>query len=313
MLVNSKDIEPRHREAFWRDEVCPHIYRIEPDSIPGEFRFRGDVRDIGDLGFAYIGASVIRRRRTRVDIARDGFDAIAAQRAVAGPVEIAFSRETVTLAQGDWVVLGMDWQCEMRGSGAIGLLSLELPRSVFSPLLAGGALRRPVPISCASPLGALVTAGIESAWRHVPALGPSVGEGALRHLAGLVALACGASAEGDAKGWAGAAQARLRAAHVHIDRHLADPALSPASVAAALGVSARYLHRLFEPTGESFAQYVTRQRLAACRATLENAAERGRSVADIAFGWGFASLPTFYRVFAAAYGRPPTDLRPSVR
>lgn len=74
-------------------------------------------------------------------------------------------------------------------------------------------------------------------------------------------------------------------------------------------MSVRYLHRLFEPTGESFAAVVTRRRLAACRAALENPAERRRSVADIGLGWGFGILPTFYRAFAAAFGRSPGDVR----
>jgi len=311
VAITSDDFRPRDREPFWREEVCPHIYRIETDARRGEaFRFLWDVRDVGEFGFCHIEAPVTRRARTRADIARDGCDTIALQRAVGGPLDVAFARETMTLAQGDWVVLAMDWPCEMRAASAIGLLSLELPRSALSPLLAGGRLRQPVRLPADGALGGLVTASVESAWRELPRLDPGVAEGAVRHLAGLVALACGASDEGAAAGRGGAAAARLEAAKAHIGRRLADPDLSPASTATALGVSVRYLHRLFEPTGESFVAQVTRRRLAACRAALESPAERGRSVADIALGWGFGSLPTFYRAFAAAFGRSPGDVRP---
>jgi AraC-like DNA-binding protein len=68
------------------------------------------------------------------------------------------------------------------------------------------------------------------------------------------------------------------------------------------------LHLLFEPSGESFAQYVLRRRLEECRAALINPI-RDRSVTDIALGWGFNSMPTFHRTFRRAFGAAPGELR----
>jgi AraC-like DNA-binding protein len=87
--------------------------------------------------------------------------------------------------------------------------------------------------------------------------------------------------------------------------------LTPANTAAALGISRRHLHLLFEPTGTSFAQYVTQQRLLQCRAALASSTGARRSMADIAFGWGFNSLATFYRGFEREFGLPPAALRAS--
>ncbi|HKM65268.1 MAG TPA: helix-turn-helix transcriptional regulator, partial [Acidisphaera sp.] len=75
----------------------------------------------------------------------------------------------------------------------------------------------------------------------------------------------------------------------------------------------RQLHLVFEPTGESFNQYVLRRRLEACRAALASPAEAGRSIVDIAFGWGFDSLSTFYRTFHRAFGIAPGDLPASAQ
>jgi AraC-like DNA-binding protein len=52
---------------------------------------------------------------------------------------------------------------------------------------------------------------------------------------------------------------RLAEARRYVDRHLADPDLSPAGVAAALRISVRALHLLFEPTGTSFSRTVVRR------------------------------------------------------
>ena len=57
---------------------------------------------------------------------------------------------------------------------------------------------------------------------------------------------------------------------------------------------------MFEPTGTTFGRYVLRRRLEECRAAL--IANPARSVTDIAFGWGFSSLASFYRAFQAAFG-----------
>ena len=124
-----------------------------------------------------------------------------------------------------------------------------------------------------------------------------------------MALACGASDEGRWSGRESLRAARLEAAKRYIDQNLAEPDLTPASTAAAIGISLRQLHLLFEPTGTSFAQYVARRRLLQCRAALTSPTSTRRSVADIAFGWGFNSLATFYRAFEREFGLPPTALR----
>jgi AraC-like DNA-binding protein len=123
----------------------------------------------------------------------------------------------------------------------------------------------------------------------------------------LLALGCGASEEGRFNAQDSLRAARLDAAKRYIDQHLAEP-LTPTS-AAALGISLRHLHMLFEPIGTSFAQYVARRRLLQCRAALASPTGTGRSVADIAFGWGFNSLATFYRAFQHEFGVPPAVLR----
>jgi AraC-like DNA-binding protein len=60
----------------------------------------------------------------------------------------------------------------------------------------------------------------------------------------------------------------------------------------------RRLHPLFEPSGESFAQYVLRRRLEECRAALTSPIGE-RSIAD----------GTFYRTFRRAFGATPAELR----
>jgi transcriptional regulator GlxA family with amidase domain len=131
----------------------------------------------------------------------------------------------------------------------------------------------------------------------------------MRNLCGLVALACRVADEGAAPGQDSVRAEQLAAVRHYVDLHLSDRALTPAGAAAALGISPRQIHRLFESSGSTFTRYVLRQRLLRCRDTIAGATGTGRSVIDIAFGWGFNSMATFYRAFTSEFGGPPTEMR----
>ncbi|MFI0901565.1 helix-turn-helix domain-containing protein [Streptomyces sp. NPDC020983] len=96
-----------------------------------------------------------------------------------------------------------------------------------------------------------------------------------------------------------------------VRRHLADPALSPATVAAAHHISLRTLHRLFQDHGHgaTAAAHIRGRRLARARADLADPAQAARPVQAIAARWGFGHPPDFTRAFRAAYGLTPTDYR----
>ncbi len=94
-----------------------------------------------------------------------------------------------------------------------------------------------------------------------------------------------------------------------IENRLTEPLLSPARVAAEVGISVRKLHALFEPSGESFSQHVLARRLARAQAELSDPVQSGRPITQIAFGLGFNSLSTFYHAYRAAYGEAPGDTR----
>jgi transcriptional regulator GlxA family with amidase domain len=167
----------------------------------------------------------------------------------------------------------------------------------------------PFKVAIDQPLGALLGTSLDAAKAHVPLVPPALGAAVLQNLCELVALACNADDQRPSTGRDAQRAEKLEAAKRHVEQHLADPDLTAAGTAAAIGISLRQLHILFEPTGTSFARYVLRQRLLKCRETVAGATGTGRSVADIAFGWGFGSMATFYRAYASEFGSTPTAAR----
>jgi AraC-like DNA-binding protein len=94
-----------------------------------------------------------------------------------------------------------------------------------------------------------------------------------------------------------------------VARHLAEPALDTAMVVCGTGLSARYINDLFQDADSALMRYVWQQRLERCRRDLRDPLQRGRSISEIAYGWGFGDLAHFSRAFRRRYGISPREFR----
>ena len=103
--------------------------------------------------------------------------------------------------------------------------------------------------------------------------------------------------------------ARREQIRQYIEGHLRDPQLTPMRVAAALHISTRYLHQVFNADGETVARYILRRRVEECAHALQDESQAGSSVTDIAFRHGFNDASHFGRVFRAYYGTTPRGYR----
>lgn len=99
---------------------------------------------------------------------------------------------------------------------------------------------------------------------------------------------------------------RLEALKAQIRCRLADPGLTPAAAAAALGLSTRTLHKLFERSEASFGAWLRAQRLETCASALARSDAR---IADLALGAGFNDVSHFNRSFKAHFGMTPREWR----
>lgn len=105
-----------------------------------------------------------------------------------------------------------------------------------------------------------------------------------------------------------------RAALIHeirgyIDDHLADPTLTPATIAAANFISTRHLHGVFKDQGVTVSAWIRSRRLEHCRRDLADALFADRPVSSIAARWGFTDASHFSRLFRSTFGEAPTDYR----
>jgi AraC-like DNA-binding protein len=100
--------------------------------------------------------------------------------------------------------------------------------------------------------------------------------------------------------------ASLRRIKRYLDRNVGNVDIDVDTVANAMGVSKRYLFKLFERDGSSVMRYLLQQRLATAKRILATN-DVGLRITDIAERCGFSSVAHFSRAFKKQYGTSPTE------
>ena len=155
-------------------------------------------------------------------------------------------------------------------------------------------------------VGALLSQHLMGLAKELGAMPPSAHLALCRTVIGLLDLAL--PEPESATRFTAMAALRERAL-AYIAQHLHEDDLSPARIAAALGISRRYLHALFAQGDTTVVGHILESRLQACWRALIDPACRHQQISQIAFHWGFNSTSHFCRAFKQRFGMPPSDAR----
>lgn len=101
----------------------------------------------------------------------------------------------------------------------------------------------------------------------------------------------------------------LQRVETHIEEHLANPELSPESIARAHYISARSLRDLFHSAGTTVTAVIRERRLQRCHDDLANPALAAHSCTAVATRWGFVSSAHFSRCFKERFGQSPSEFK----
>lgn len=113
---------------------------------------------------------------------------------------------------------------------------------------------------------------------------------------------------------ADSSESSMRAGHrqralQHIRAQAADPALSPARVAQACGLSLGYLHEVFRGSDRGVEETIFEERLELARRLLSDARRRRVPIQTLAYEAGFNDPAHFSRRFKRRFGVTPGELR----
>lgn len=191
------------------------------------------------------------------------------------------------------------------------LSCIRLPRSALTPFVAGleDRIFRLIPreVGALKLLRTYLAALTDPEGVDVP---PAVSRTVSNHVTDLIALTLGgADAAVNATLGSGMRAARLAAAKAYIEAHIGPSPLSIDDVAHHMGVSSRYVRKLFEAGGGTFSRYVLDQRLVRVRNILTNVRFDHQPISSIAYDMGFGDLSYFNKVFRAFFGMTPSEMR----
>ncbi|HEX6358630.1 helix-turn-helix domain-containing protein [Actinophytocola sp.] len=195
---------------------------------------------------------------------------------------------------------------ESPGAGDWQVLSFRVPREQLFASLPVDAPVTGVTVDARSGPGLVAASMMTSLWSVQDQLDTGARAAMDRAYGDVLATALGAfdiPADGLAPG-------RRQALRVAASRFVADRLtcgrITAQEVAAHLGISVRSLHQLYTSTGTTFAAGVRDQRLRECAREL---ALSGRSIAEIAYRWGFCDGAHLSRLFRRHFGCTPIEYR----
>lgn len=304
---------PADRVDWWREITSRDLV---PTAITvgdaGGFQAAADHLQLGAAGMSALEFTSLRSDRTRRLIRSSDPEWWEFGFVRAGTMLLERDRTRTVAGAGDMLLFGTSHPYEAHAfadAEPARLLLLHIPRSCvpFPERRLLGSASRPFP-SQSGP-GALLARFMAGCAEQMASLDASVA----RHLEPAaigLATAFAASLMGEEDRMPPTRQEALALqVRTFVLDHLHEPGLSPAVIAAAHGISVRYLHHLFHESGESVGEFIRSRRLRKCCADLLDPALKNVTVSEVGARWGFQDGSSFNRAFKARYGIPPGEHR----
>ncbi|MFC6015807.1 helix-turn-helix domain-containing protein [Plantactinospora solaniradicis] len=291
--------------AMMQASVPSYVIHEDPD---GEVRTRLEVWDLGDVNVFTARSTGLQLVRTARQARQDAAPVIAlsVQLLADGRHEQLGHRQIVRPGSLMMVDLSSAYDFSWSGDGAAGCIQIPIDQ-VGLPI---DVIRRAAANLRTSPLYDMVTSHVAHLVRDAGRLNADPAAATLGRASIELAralLASAAHVEPHAR--AVLAETLLTQVRAYVRRHLADPDLRPATIAAAHNISLRHLYKICAQADFSLEQWIIGERLQGAREELLRPESRRRTIAVVARRWGFSDPTHFTRRFRRMYGLNPGEWR----
>ena len=302
------------RFSYWIDMICAMYARLECERPTGADVF-GEIEfsQLGPLDFTQLRSNVRRVWRTDSMIRHDALDRCLVQIQRGGRSVVRQDGREAVLVPGDFVIYDTTRPYELHFEDEYhDLIVVRLPRTALASHVANleELTATTVPGTCAA--GNLLLAMIETLQRDIDRLHPSSAMGVSEGITSIIAAGLRSLPGANTRRPSSLSVYHVARVKAYVMEQLRDPALSIASIAAAMRLSPDHLSRLFRSEPVPLSRMIWHQRLEACRRELSDPRLARRSVSDIAFSWGFNAAAHFSRSFKEQYGATPREWRQQV-
>ncbi|CAB3697724.1 AraC family transcriptional regulator [Achromobacter marplatensis] len=308
---------PRHFLdcASWQESISSTFVPLEVSAVfPTRFRNSVAVGCLGWMQVSELHSSAQRVRRSKLLAARAEEAGYKVTLQLAGRSEIRQSNRTALLMPGEWSIYDTTRPYEVDVDDGAHFLVMQVPgkqTEAWQPYMQNAVARN---FSGQHGCGRMAMDLLRVALGEHAHLSESAARDAANAVLQMMGLDISERAGGQAEqDQAGLKQAQLRRVQQHILENLHDPALSPASAAAAFRMSRRYLYNLFALAATTPADFILSARLERSREALCDATQSVRQIGDIAYRFGFSDAARFSHAFRKRYGASPSEYRRQAR
>jgi AraC-like DNA-binding protein len=313
--ISTDALPLRDRYPFWKEAVCGMFVGLDcTRSADGPFVGAAACRVVPcdakeNVSFIEVASVQQKAVRTQRQIRRDSDAWLMLLVQTEGPGILHQDGRAAMLGPGDMVLFDSTRGYSFDFESPFRQTVVKIPHRRLAARLPPPSLWLGRAIPATSTLGKVLAAHIATVSSSIEAIAPAVRPGLVERTIDLIAFTFSAALNDAHPSASTARRMLLMRAIQFVDAHIHDPALAPADVAAALGISVGYLHRLFQGAGTSVGGHIRERRLEGCRDQLGSPLHAGEHITEIAMRWGFNDLPHFSRAFRARYGMAPRDYR----
>lgn len=232
----------------------------------------------------------------------------------------------VPIPQNDQIALRQNGREALLRAGEFGVITTsdayqyiqETPNKLLTLRIDGPLMRQRIPViddlvSKTSvgdtPLVRMFVEFVHSIVRQAHTLDTVSAEAIAPHLLDLLALALTAPVDAAMSNESSVRLGHLRRIMRRIEDRLSDPNLGTRSLATDLGLSERYIQKMFAGRGETLSKVIRTRRIATAQRRLQDPMRRCDSIARIAFSVGFLDPAHFSRAFKQTTGVSPSNFR----
>jgi AraC-like DNA-binding protein len=265
---------------------------------------------VGPLALSRLEVSPHTIRRTAALAADTDGDRYKLSLLLAGRALVVQDGREAVLRPGDFALYDCSRPYTLEGTGDFRMLVCMLPRASFGiePGRVGRMTATRIRGDCG--IGWAVAPFLERlASLAIRGDLPEARDRVVESVVELVESLCASVIEGDVGRRPSSRAELLLRARAHAQSRLGDPSLVPGEIAAAVHVSKRYLHRLFEEDGSTVSGWIRQLRLEGCRRDLADPSRRDETVTTIGARWGLTNPAHLSRLFRDVFGVSPTEYR----
>jgi len=297
--------------AAWKESISNTFVPLEVSAVhPARFRSSVAMDTLGWMQICEMHTGAQRVRRTKQLAERADVSGYKVTLQLGGRSEIRQAARTALLMPGDWGIYDTTRPYEVDVDDDAHFLVMLVPgkhSQAWHPFMKNSVARS---FSARHGCGRMAMDLLRVALGEHGHLSDSASRDAANAVMQMMGLDICERAGGQAEqDQADLRQAQLRRVQQYLVENLHDPELSPATAAAALRVSRRYLYNLFALAATPPADFILGTRLELSRRMLGDVSQTARQIGDIAFQHGFSDAARFSHAFRNRYGVSPSEYR----